>query len=128
MSRRNLIIRLGVYPVAALLAGTLLWAYLGARRTAQAETLRKQSQTELGLGLLDLAEQNARRSIALDAEQAEAWATLGEILGRRARRDPAAAAARQTEARTAMKRALELCAGDRMRTLEVIDAALEGGL
>jgi tetratricopeptide (TPR) repeat protein len=128
VSRRNLLIRLGIYPVVALLAGGMLWAFFGAQRRARAEAQWKQARTELSLGLWENAERSARDAVGLDATSPQAWAALGEILGRRARRQSGDAAALEREGRDALERAVTLSGADPGRLLDVADAATKAGV
>jgi tetratricopeptide (TPR) repeat protein len=128
VTRRNLLIRLGVYPVVALLAGGMLWAFFGAQRRARAEAQWKQARTELSLGLWENAEASARASVRLDADSPRGWAALGEILGRRARRDTGGAEALEREGRAALERAAALSGTDPGGLLDVADAATKAGV
>ncbi len=125
---RNTRIRLGIYPVAIALAVGLLWALFSAQRSAQAETLATQSLTEFGLGLWDIAEQHARDSVALDGSNPQGWTALGEILGRRARRESDGAAERRTESRQVLETALTLCGTNPEQLHQLADGATKAGL
>lgn len=126
--RRNTLIRGVIYPAVALLGGGLLMLSWNARGDARAEALARQAFDEISLGLTRQAEVTARASTELRPGSALGWVALGEALGRTARGEVTADAAKRADARRAFERALECAAGDVRGAEFVAESATKAGV